>query len=95
MALSGACDAQDEGAAQLPPVEALTLRAAGKSRRDIPPSSSYLQILQDGAYHWKLDRSYQVSLSKVRTAKHLVIPSGISGILLKAASCANPQEKRR
>ena len=34
---------------------------------DNPTSVAYLRILQQGAAYWKLDRSYQISLSKVKT----------------------------
>ncbi|GAX25298.1 hypothetical protein FisN_5Lu395 [Fistulifera solaris] len=35
--------------------------------KDRPTGRAYLNILQRGAAYWKLDRSYQISLTKVRT----------------------------
>jgi hypothetical protein len=64
----------------------------GRAQRidHIPPSSSYLRILQDGAAYWKMDRSYQIELTKVRTAQNLLIRDGLSGKLLCAAKLINP-----
>lgn len=43
----------------------------GKARvhKDLPSGRAYLNILKRGAAHWKLDRSYQISLTKVRTTE--------------------------
>ena len=57
----------------------------------IPPSSSYLRIIQDGAAYWKLDRSYRDYLADVETAKNLLVPDGLSGRLLKTAELLNPR----
>lgn len=52
-----------------------------------PPSRSYLKILQKGAAYWKLDRSYQMSLSRVTTAPFV---DGLAGPLLQVAEWINP-----
>ena len=58
----------------------------------IPPSPSYLKIIQDGAKYWKLDRSYQNKLASVKTARNLLIPDGLSGRLLQTAETFNPRK---
>lgn len=35
--------------------------------KDLPSGRAYLNILKRGAAHWKMDRSYQICLTKVRT----------------------------
>jgi hypothetical protein len=55
---------------------------------NIPPSSSYLGIIQQGAQDWALDREYQDYLKRIPTAKNLLIPQGISGMLLQLAELA-------
>jgi hypothetical protein len=37
------------------------------THKDLPTGRAYLNILQRGAAYWKLDRSYQIGLTKVRT----------------------------
>lgn len=64
--------------------------STARKRDDIPPSPSYLRILQRGATHWELDRSYQRALSEVETARNLLFPDGLSGYLLQAAELFNP-----
>ena len=56
----------------------------------IPPSPSYLKILQDGAAYWKMDRSYQTRLGKIRVADNLLVKGGLSGSLLFLAKLMNP-----
>jgi Gamma-glutamyl cyclotransferase, AIG2-like len=53
----------------------------------IPPSQSYLQILQQGASYWKLDRIYQMNLFKTISSKHSI---GFSGLLLQWLEFINP-----
>jgi hypothetical protein len=55
------------------------------NRKDVPPSSSYLGIIQEGAKFWKLDASYQMKLESIPTAQNLLIPGGLSGPLLRLA----------
>jgi hypothetical protein len=55
------------------------------SREDVPPSSSYLTIIKEGAAYWKLDASYQAKLERIPTAQNLVVPGGLSGPLLRMA----------
>jgi hypothetical protein len=66
---------------------------------NIPPSSSYLDIIQQGAQDWALDREYQEYLKRIPTAKNLLIPQGISGMLLQLAELAagtrSKQSKRQ
>jgi len=75
-------------------VEAYVLMASrfvAKNRRrtaDIPPSQSYLQILQDGAAYWKMDRDYQEKLAAVPVNR---LTPGISNLLLQAAKRFNPK----
>jgi hypothetical protein len=64
------------------------------SRMHVPPSSSYLGIIQEGAALWKMDRSYQLYLSQIRKAQGLVPPGGTSRLLLDAADCWNVITRR-
>jgi hypothetical protein len=66
--------------------------ASDRARRieHIPPSPSYLRILQDAAAYWKMDRSYQIALAKVVAAENLLLGEGLSGRLLDVAKCINP-----
>lgn len=83
-------DTENAGSAG-PPVEAVTLipprleKFTQKDYCDVPPSSSYLGIIQEGARFWNFDASYQEQLAAVPTAQNLIIPQGLSGLLLKAA----------
>jgi hypothetical protein len=61
----------------------------------IAPSPSYLKVIQEGSAYWKLDRSYQISLSRITTARKLLIPDGLSGRLLKTAEFLNPRSLDR
>jgi len=58
----------------------------------IPPSPSYLKIIQGGAEYWKLDQSYQNELASIETARNLLIPDGFSGRLLQTAEIFNPRK---
>jgi len=65
---------------------AFTLTASNPNTpKFIPTSPSYLRILREGAAYWKMDRTYQIQLSKVTTAKNLLVADGLSGSLLEAA----------
>jgi len=67
-------------------IDAITLISPKSTiQKDIPPSSSYLGIIQDGAKFWKLDASYQAMLASIPTAQNLIIPGGLSGPLLRLA----------
>ncbi|KAL3941811.1 MAG: hypothetical protein SGBAC_003891 [Bacillariaceae sp.] len=57
-------------------------------RDNIPPSSSYLGLIKEGAAKWKFDESYQQELASVEEAKNLIIPQGLSGLVLKVAEAA-------
>lgn len=69
----------------------LTLVAAYKTDKDdLPPSPSYLEILQQGTAYWRMDKSYQKFLRTVQTADNLFVAEGLSGLLLKTAMIMNP-----
>lgn len=67
--------------------EAFTLVSpkGGVIADNVPPSASYLDIIQRGARHWNLDASYQTKLAAIPTAKNLLIAGGLSGPLLRLA----------
>jgi hypothetical protein len=67
------------------PVEAMTLKSPKLGDKNIPPSSSYLGLIKEGAQFWRFDREYQEELARVEAAKNLIIPQGLSGMLLKVA----------
>ena len=75
------------------PIDAYVLVAQPLSASpiDIPPSPSYLRIIQNGAAYWKLDASYQQFLTSVPTSKTLLVPDGLSGRLLETAEFFNPR----
>lgn len=54
----------------------------------IPPSKSYLKILQDGARYWQLDQSYQEKLAEIPVDPWV---PGVSGFLLANAERRNPK----
>jgi hypothetical protein len=72
-----------------PSVEAVTLVSPSLGEKDVPPSPSYLGIIKEGARFWKFDKSYQEILGAVSEAKNLIIPQGLSGLLLRAAEIAS------
>lgn len=85
-------DGEDAGAAKLSDswadnkVDAITLISPKPNiDKDVPPSSSYLEIIRKGAKFWKLDASYQARLASTATAQNLIIPGGLSGPLLQLA----------
>lgn len=86
--------ALEQASSNLDSVKAYTLVKTkflhGEPREEhIPPSSSYLKILQQGAAYWNMDRLYQVELSKIKTAKFLLVKDGLAGKLLQAAELFN------
>jgi hypothetical protein len=60
-----------------------TLFTSNTNRNDIPPSQSYLQILQDGSKYWKMDMKYQMYLQNEIPTNSMV--PGISKLLLQVA----------
>lgn len=56
--------------------------------KNIPPSSSYLGLIKEGAAKWKFDKSYQDELQNIDVAKNLIVPQGLSGLLLQVAEAA-------
>ena len=83
-----------EGPANTAGVDAYVLTASplskfsrrGDGGGDIPPSRSYLRLLQEGATYWKMDRDYQQQLAEVPSSK---MSPGVSWQLLQAARCLN------
>jgi hypothetical protein len=72
----------------LPSVEAFTLVSPKLGEKDVPPSSSYLGLIKEGARLWQFDQEYQDQLDTVQEAKNLIVAQGFSGMLLKAAELA-------
>lgn len=68
-----------------PPVEAFTLVSPNLGDVNIPPSPSYLSIIRRGSLEMKFDQEYQKFLDEIEEATNLIIPQGVSGILLSAA----------
>ena len=66
-------------------VEAFTLVSPRLGEKNIPPSSSYLGLIKEGARLWKFDKEYQEELESIEEATNLIIPQGLSGMLLQAA----------
>ena len=76
-------------------VEAYTLvEPASRQQRDrkgnIPPSTSYLGLIREGARLWKFDREYQDQLATIPTAKssNFLFPDGWEGPTLQLAEKA-------
>jgi hypothetical protein len=63
-------------------------RVEEEEDQDIPPSSSYLSIIQRGARLWQMDESYQTELVNVKTADGV---AGVSGLALALAELLNPR----
>ena len=74
-----------------PSVYAQTLVSSFRGA-DIPPSPSYLRILQDGAAYWRMDEDYQKLLRQTPVADQLLVPGGVSGPLLDIAMLLNPSK---
>ena len=62
--------------------------------KHIPPSSSYLGLIKEGAINWGFDKSYQEELQNVEEAKNLIIPQGLSGLLLQVAEAATGTKRQ-
>jgi len=69
------------------PLLSLTTKSRGGNTKMIPPSRSYLRVLQEGAAYWQMDRDYQQQLSRVSVSK---MAPGVSWQLLQAAIRLNP-----
>ena len=59
------------------------------NKNNIPPSQSYLQILQDGSKYWKMDMKYQLYLQNDVPTNSMV--PGISKQVLQFAERINPK----
>jgi hypothetical protein len=70
------------------PIDAMVLVSPNLGDKNIPPSSSYLGLIKEGADLWKFDRKYQEELAGIEEARNLIIPQGLSGILLQVAEAA-------
>eukprot|EP00542_Grammatophora_oceanica_P010533 CAMPEP_0194037724 /NCGR_PEP_ID=MMETSP0009_2-20130614/10050_1 /TAXON_ID=210454 /ORGANISM="Grammatophora oceanica, Strain CCMP 410" /LENGTH=178 /DNA_ID=CAMNT_0038679987 /DNA_START=223 /DNA_END=759 /DNA_ORIENTATION=+ len=71
-------------------VTAFTLIATNRSPGDdIPPSKSYLELIQRGAKEFKMDESYQAKLQDVPIARNLLVPKGLAGITLQLSELGN------
>ena len=66
-----------------------TTTASNPKRTNIPPSRSYLQILQEGSQYWKMDQNYQMYLQNDIPTNPIV--PGISKQLLQLAERMNPK----
>ena len=69
------------------PLLSLTTTRWGGDTKMIPPSRSYLRVLQEGAAYWQMDRDYQQQLSQVPVSQ---MAPGVSWQLLQAAIRLNP-----
>jgi len=77
-------------------IEAFTLispNANLESKKNVPPSSSYLGLIKEGAAVMKFDRDYQNFLSEIEEAMNLIIPQGISGLLLRGAEIVSGMKR--
>ena len=73
-----------------PHAKANDTMSASATLPHIPPSTSYMDILQKGANHWKMDRSYRIYLGQITCATNLIPPQGLSGLLLEWSMLVNP-----
>ena len=71
------------------PVEAFTLESPSLGEEDIPPSSSYFDLVKEGAKQWKFDSEYQIMLEGIPISKK----QGISGMLLRIAELVTGTER--
>ena len=62
-----------------------TLIATFPTLNDIPPSKSYLGLIQQGASEWKMDRAYQDNLKQIKYDTNLLVTNGIAGATLSWA----------
>ena len=79
-------------------VKAYTLgvpRGNGSTRRFVPPSSSYLGLIREGARLWGMDEDYQDMLRQVPVAANLVLfgGDGVSGTALQLAERLTSTER--
>jgi AIG2-like family len=86
-ALANALGAEDQNY-DVPAFVLMASQGDPNNGKSIPPSKSYLQILQDGARYWQLDQSYQEQLAGTKV--DLWVP-GTSGCLLATAERWNPK----
>jgi hypothetical protein len=77
--------------ANMRPVEAFTLVSPSLGKEDIPPSSSYLGLIKEGAKLWKFDCDYQDKLEAIPMSRN----PGISNILLRIAELVTGTERER
>jgi hypothetical protein len=59
----------------------------------VPPSASYLGLIQEGARLWKFDQSYQTHLANIEVASNLLIRDGIAELALRLAERATGTER--
>jgi hypothetical protein len=76
------------------PIDAMVLVSPNLGDKNIPSSSSYLGLIKEGADLWKFDQKYQEQLAGVEEAQNLIIPQGLSGILLKVAEAATNTRRK-
>jgi len=77
-------------------IEAFTLVSPNNNlgrKKNVPPSSSYLGLIKEGASVMKFDKEYQKELSEIEEATNLIIPQGISGLLLRGAEIASGMKR--
>jgi hypothetical protein len=57
---------------------------------DMPPSTSYLGLIREGARLWKFDRTYQDELATIQSAKsnNFLFPDGWEGLALQVVEKA-------
>ena len=71
-------------------VEPVSAQGMNRGGGDIPPSTSYLGLIQEGAKLWKFDKKYQDELATIQTAtsNNLLFPDGWEGPTLQLAEKA-------
>jgi hypothetical protein len=78
-------------------VEAYTLVPPPRLQRQdvvqVPPSASYLGLIQEGARLWKFDRHYQTQLANIEVASNLLIRDGVSEWALRLAERATGTDR--
>ena len=76
-------------------IDAFTLVSPSdlSNKEDVPPSPSYLGIIQEGAAYWGFDEDYQNQLDGIDAAKNLIIPDGLSRSLLNFAEFASNRKE--
>lgn len=72
------------------PIEAYTLVPPNpRQMTEMPPSASYLGLIQEGAKLWKFDRAYREQLNKGEAASNLLVKEGVSEMALRLAERAS------